>query len=358
MNYMPPRRSDGTIQHERVRQPWPRDRPFRILSIDGGGIRGILPASILAELERRYLGGAPITTHFDMIAGTSTGGIVALGLAHGLRAADVLELYTERGGSIFPAPSSGIGKALRSLRQIGKPVYDRKPLEDELLKIFGQSVLGEARTRLCIPTFEGTHGEPWIFKTPHHPDYKKDRHERMVRVALATTAAPTYFDAFENHGYRMVDGGIWANNPIMNALVDALACFEIERRQVQILSVGCGEKAFTVSDAQAKGGMYQWRKVFDAAVRAQSQNALGQAFLLVGKDNVLRLDAGAEKDPILLDDYRAARDRLPEVAHSLVEAGGRERSVRSFVRRRSRTSHARFRSRMKDAGAPAIRRAR
>ena len=86
MNYVPPRRSDGTIQTRRPQQPWPKDRPFRILSIDGGGICGILPASVLAQLEQRFLGGQSVARHFDMIAGTSTGGIIALGLAHGLTA--------------------------------------------------------------------------------------------------------------------------------------------------------------------------------------------------------------------------------------------------------------------------------
>lgn len=323
MNYMPPRRSDGTIQTERVRQPWPADRPFRILSIDGGGIRGILPAAMLTEIERRYLGNGLITDHFDMIAGTSTGGIIALGLAHGKKASEILELYTERGGSIFP-PAGLIGKAVRAIRQVRRSAYERAPLEAELMRIFGTTVFGDAKTRLVIPTFEGVHGEPWIYKTPHHPDYKKDRHERMVRIALATTAAPTYFDAFENDGYRMIDGGVWANNPVMNALVDALACYEIERHQVRILSLGCGEKTFTVGDGRARGGMAQWVKVFDAAVRAQSQNALGQAFLLVGKQNVLRLDSAASANPIALDNYTAAKERLPEEARSLVEAGGRE----------------------------------
>lgn len=330
MNYIPPRRSEGTIQQERVRLPWPKDKPFRILSIDGGGIRGILPASILAELEARFLNRGSIASCFDMIAGTSTGGIIALGLAHGRTAADIRDLYVDKGGSIFPAPVGRVAKLFQGIKQIHRPAYDRKPLEGELLRIFGQTTFGEAQTRLCVPTFEGVHGEPWIYKTPHHPDYKKDRTERMTRVALATTAAPTYFESFENDGYRMVDGGIWANNPVMNALVDALACYDIDRRQVQILSVGCGEKAFTVSDAQATGGTAQWLRVFDAAVRAQSQNALGQAFLLVGKDNVLRMDAAESKTPIRLDDHRAASQQLPAVARSLVEASGRE-VMRTFL---------------------------
>lgn len=323
MNYIPPRRSDGTKQTYRVPLPWPKDKPFRILAIDGGGICGILPASVLAELEARYLQGQPIGSYFDMIAGTSTGGIIALGLAKGLTASEIRDIYVERGGNIFP-PASRIGRLWRQLRRLQRYPYERKPLEDELLRIFGDSAFGEARTRLCIPAFEGRHGEPWIYKTPHHPDFKRDRHASMVTVGLATAAAPTFFEALPNNGYVMIDGGLWANNPIMNALVDALTCFDIERRQVRILSLGCGETSFKVSDAKARGGILHWWNVYWAAMRAQSLNALGQAFLLVGKDQVIRLDAPQSRNAIDLDDYMRARDELPLMARSLVEAGGRD----------------------------------
>jgi uncharacterized protein len=255
MNYSPPRRSDGTLQGLRKLLPWPKDMPFRILSIDGVGICGILPAAILAELERRYLDGKSIAGHFDMIAGTSTGGIIALGLGHRKTAADILQVYTERGGNIFP-PTNSLGRWYRLIRQGRRYVYERKPLEEELLRIFGQTTFGESNTRLVIPTFEGRHGEPWIYKTPHHPDYKRDRHERMVNIGLSTSAAPTYFEALSNGGYVMVDGGLWANNPAMNAVVDALACYDIDRRQIQVLSLGCGERTFKVDDKLARGGSF------------------------------------------------------------------------------------------------------
>ena len=103
--YVPPRRSEGTIEHTRLKQPWPKDRLFRILSIDGGGIRGVFPAAYLAELERRFLGGKPVGRHFDMVAGTSTGGIIALALASGMSAAQALQVYVERGERIFPTLS-------------------------------------------------------------------------------------------------------------------------------------------------------------------------------------------------------------------------------------------------------------
>jgi uncharacterized protein len=321
MNYVPPRRSDGTLQKRRTRLPWPVDRPFRILSIDGGGICGILPASILAEFEARFLNGASVARHFDMIAGTSTGGIIALGLGHGKTARDVRDVYVERGGYIFP-PAGLLGGLFRKARRIARYAYDSKALEEELLRIFGDTPFGAAQTRLCIPSFEGRHGEPWIYKTPHHPDYKKDRFERMVRVGLATSAAPTFLKALPNNGYVMVDGGLWANNPVMNALVDALSCFELDRRQIQILSLGCGETTFKVDEKKAGGGLLQWRNVFSAAMRAQSLNALGQAYLLVGKENVLRIDAPETPTPIQLDDYQRAKAELPAMARSLVEASG------------------------------------
>jgi hypothetical protein len=113
-----------------------------------------------------------------------------------------------------------------------------------------------------------------------------------------------------------------ANNPVMNALVDALSCFELDRGQIQILSVGCGETAFKVDEKRAKGGLFQWRDVFSAAMRAQSLNALGQAYLLAGKDYILRIDAPETPTPIQLDDYRRAKAELPAMARSLAEASG------------------------------------
>jgi patatin-like phospholipase/acyl hydrolase len=323
MNYIPPRRSDGTIQKRREPLPWPKDKPFRILSIDGGGICGILPAAVLAELERRFLDGRPISGHFDMIAGTSTGGIIALALGAGMTSAAIRDVYVERGGLIFP-PRGWVARQLLQLRRLVRYGYDAKVLEEELSRIFHARVFGDTTVRLCIPSFEGRHGEPWIYKTPHHPDYRLDRHEKMVKVGLATAAAPTFFRSLEHDGYMMVDGGLWANNPIMNAVVDALTCFDLDRGQVQVLSLGCGETQYRVTAQRAAGGVFQWRDVIRAAMRAQSLNALGQAYLLLGKDHVMRIDAPESANPIALDDYVRAKEELPNMARSLVEGAGRE----------------------------------
>lgn len=323
MTYIPPRRSDGTLQHRRQVLPWPADRPFRILSIDGGGICGILPSAVLAELEMRFLGNSSIGGYFDLVAGTSTGGIIALGLAQGLTAATIRNFYIDHGDRVFPNPNAFV-RMWRKARRIRRNAYDSKALHNELLAIFGETTLGDARTRLCIPSFEGVHGDIWLFKTPHHPDYKKDRFERMVNVALATSAAPTYLQAVSNNGYLMVDGGLWANNPVMNAVTEALSCFDIERHQIQILSLGCGETSFKVDASRATGGLVSWRHGIHAAMRAQSLNALGQAGLLIGKENLVRIDAPETPNPIDMDDHRRAKAELPAMARSLIEAAGQQ----------------------------------
>ncbi len=323
MNYQPPRRSDGTIQTTRIKQPWPKDRLFRILSIDGGGIRGVFPAAYLAEIERRFLEGSSVAGHFDMVAGTSTGGIIALALAHGMTARDALGIYTERGARIFPV-RKGLGKLARSIRWFFKPKHNQQQLKDELLAVFGDAVVDSARVRLVIPSFEGLHGEPLIYKTPHHPDYQKDRHQRMAHVALHTAAAPSYYPGVEDDGYVMLDGGIWANNPVINAVVDALACYDVPRENIRVLSIGTGEQTFTVHEKARNGGAADWAfmRSFAAAARAQSRNALGQAYLLVGKNSVTRIDPPETDNPIALDDVERSLRELPHVARSLVEGSG------------------------------------
>lgn len=323
MNYMPPRRSDGTIQHTRRQQPWPKDRLFRILSIDGGGIRGVFPAAYLAEVEKRFLAGGSIANHFDMIAGTSTGGIIALALAHGMTARQALQMYVDRGERIFPT-MKGWRNWPRLARWLSKPKHNQDILKDELLQVFGDKVLDHADKRLVIPSFEGLHGEPFLYKTPHHPDYQTDRHKKFVHVALHTTAAPSYYPGVDDDGLIMIDGGIWANNPVMNALVDTLACYDVPRENIRILSIGTGESTFTVGEKARTGGIKEWAfmRSFNAAARAQSKDALGQAFLLVGKNNVIRIDVPESDNQIALDDVGRSLRELPLAARSHVEGSG------------------------------------
>lgn len=315
----PPKRSDGALQRRRVLQPWPKDRDFRILSIDGGGIRGIFPAAFLAGLEERYLGGKSVAGYFDLIAGTSTGGIIAIGLGAELTGAALSNLYVERGYEIFPPPGYGLlGEARRRIagfRQLFQYRYDREALTAMLTEILGDKIFGQARCRLCIPSFDGRYGEVYIFKTPHHPDFRKDGGELMTKVAAATAAAPTFFQPLQDGGYTFVDGGVWANNPVMVALVDALSCFDIPRENVRILSLGCGDDPYIVDKPKiTMGGAFAWRDIIYAAMRLQSLNALGQAGLMIGADRLLRIDAPASEEKFSMDDWTLAKALLPGAA--------------------------------------------
>ncbi len=331
----PAPRSAGSLKDRRERLPWPRDREFRVLSIDGGGIKGIFPASFLAGLEERYLEGESITAYFDLIAGTSTGGIIALGLGAGLPAARLRNLYIDRGDEVFPPLKAGPFAALRRCtRGLVRYRYGRDSLNRLLQGSLGGLSLGQSRARLCIPASEGRHGEVWVYKTPHHPDYRLDSRKPMVAVAEATSAAPTFFQPLkDDSGYVLVDGGIWANNPTMVALTETLSCFNVSRNRVRILSLGCGTARRTVGKWKMRlGGKLLWWDLVLSAMDLQSQSANGQAGLLVGADRLVRVEPPANAKAIQLDDWRRAASELPAAAEAALHAYGDEVATRFLDR--------------------------
>ena len=305
-----PKRSAGILPRRRERLDWQSDQPFRILSLDGGGIKGIFTAAVLADLEANYLDGESVAEYFDLVVGTSTGGIIALGLAAGIRARQLLDLYAIRGQEIFPPK----GRPLRKVLQYIKTGYRRDPLDRILYDVLGDLRLRDSQVRLCIPSLDGRYGDVYIFKTPHHPDFKRDGEEPMTKVAAATSAAPTFFKPVED-GYIFADGGVWANNPVMIGLVEALSSFKTKRNDITILSIGCGEDPYTIGRPQRWfGGKLAWASLIFAAMHFQSVNALGQAGLLIGRDQILRLDP-PPGDSTELDDWEKAVTILPGAAH-------------------------------------------
>ena len=324
------RRAAGALKRRRVPLPWPEDRDFRILSIDGGGIRGIFPAAVLAGLEERYLRGSSIGAYFDLIAGTSTGGIISLGLGLGLPASRLRDLYSHRGREIFP-PTNAVARQARRVRSFFRYRYDRGALTTALDDTFGKTKLAEARTRLCVPSADGRHGDLYVFKTPHHPDFQLDGRELMTKIAAATSAAPTYYRPLDAGGFTFVDGGLWANNPVMVGLIDALSCFSVPRHRVRILSIGCGSVPYTIGKWQKwLGGLWHWRKVTDAIMHFQSLCALGQAGLLLGADRVDRIDAPRTAKPIELDDWVRAHIEFPPAASTVLDRCG-DRIASTFL---------------------------
>jgi patatin-like phospholipase/acyl hydrolase len=256
---------------------------YRVLALDGGGIKGVFTASVLADFEETL--GESLVEYFDLISGTSTGGIIALGLGLGLSAHDILAFYQAQGPMIFNGARGLIGRFLGAK-------YDSRPLKEALESVFGDHVLGTAKTRLVIPATNLETGEVHIFKTAHHERFERDYKERVVDVALATAAAPTYFRTHRlPAGTPLMDGGIWANNPMGAAAVEALGVLDWPKGSVKLLSIGCTESAPSVRDSSPAGlGLGKWAQhLVNAFMYAQSSASIGTATHLLGPNNVHRI---------------------------------------------------------------------
>jgi uncharacterized protein len=174
----------------------------------------------------------------------------------------------------------------------------------------------------------------FLFKTRHHDDYKQDWRMRMADVAMATSAAPTIYRALPMGGYMLIDGGVWANNPLMLAITEAMICYDVPRERIKVLSIGCGDDPYYVTRRMVGGGLWDWRKMVGGAMRAQSLAAVNQARLLLAPVNVVRIEPSLTSGPIELDDYRRAVNELFPVVNEAVMAN-RDRVQAIFLARRS-----------------------
>jgi patatin-like phospholipase/acyl hydrolase len=254
-------------------------RRFRILSIDGGGIKGVFPASFLAAIEET-LGGPPVSDYFDLIAGTSTGGILALALGLGLSAKQALGFYERFGPSIFPP---------RPPWWVLRPSkHESGTLRLALEETFGDKRLGDSLHRLLIPAFNATTGKIHIYKTAHHPRLQVDYKAHAVEVGFATSAAPLYFPPYRSPTEAvLIDGGIWANNPAGLAVVEAISMLGASGDQIDVLSIGCtcDPPDFT---QRGQGWRFWSLRAIEAAIQGQSFASLGTAQHLAGHENVFR----------------------------------------------------------------------
>ena len=217
----------------------PRHRPFRILSLSGGGYLGLYTASVLTELEARA--GVPLGRRFDLIAGTSVGGILALGLAFEVPAEEMQRIFVEHGAKIFstrPLATGTVGKLLDLTRSVLGPKYSGAALRSALGEHLGTRTLAEAAHSVVVPAVNVSKSMTKIFKTPHGPRSKGDESVRAVDVAMATCAAPAYFPAVKIGASLYADGGMFAVAPDLVALHEAEQFLDIDAGDVSMLSVG------------------------------------------------------------------------------------------------------------------------
>lgn len=223
---------------------------FQILALSGGGYRGLYTATILAELEREL--GGPIARHFDLIAGTSIGGILALALANEIPAQKLVEMFISKGADIFKP---------RTRFPLFRSSFSSDTLKAVISEadLLGDRVLGESLHPIIVPAINYSTGKPVLFKTPHNQGFRFDHANKMVDIALATSAAPTYFPRHFFQHNQYVDGGLFANAPGLLAVHEAEMFLGANLSELKLLSIGTMSSKFTVNPENNRdGGAIDW----------------------------------------------------------------------------------------------------
>ena len=305
-------------------------RPLRVLALDGGGIRGVIPATVLTELERRT--GKRTAEMFDLIAGTSTGGILALGLtvpdpaAPGkprYRAEELVELYAEKGTTIF-----GLTLWRRLLTVFGLlgSKYAVRGITDTLHTFFGDTKLKDAVTEVLITSYDLESRDSW-FLARHKAQEDEAYDFAMQDVARATSAAPTYFRPQQlslSPATAMVDGGVFANNPAMCGYVEAIKLHG--EQDILVVSIGTGEVKTPISYRRARAwGLIGWVRpligIFMDGVAATVEHQL--AWLLpdrLGQPRYFRFQVELPPGQGSMDDAKPAHIAvLKEQAQKIID---------------------------------------
>lgn len=311
-------------------------RTFRILSLEGGGIMGAFSASVLATLEQST--GCHCIDHFDLITGTSTGGIIAIGLGLGLSAEEILGFYREQGPIIFK--NAGITyQFLQKVRHIFQPKHSQETLRKSLRSVFGNQKFGESRCRLLIPTYDAIGGRIFLMKTAHHERFQYDISALAVDVALATASAPTYFSAapFPVHqGASYVDGGVWANCPALAGLVEAVHFLNVPPDQIDILNIGTTATPFSISQ-NTQAGVFSWAKsLINLFMNSQAEASRATSYLLT-KGGFYNINYVATPGRFSLDDSSKINDLINLGRSEAVKKANLEEVQRRFLNGRNVT---------------------
>jgi uncharacterized protein len=285
---------------------------FQILSLDGGGIKGLFSAAVLAAIEDDL--NIRIIDNFDLVAGTSTGGIIAIGLGLGLRPREIVEFYLQERTRVF---SNQFG--LKSLQHWIYRKHSSDPLAGALQRCFKDKRFGDSTKRLVITSYNIGEDDVYLFRTPHHERLRRDYKVPAWKVALATSAAPTFFPAVRSiDKTRLVDGGVWANNPTMVAVVEAVGTLGIPLSDIAVLSLGTLDAVSHRKSHLDDGGILSWVRgnaVVDVILRGQSIGAANQARFLLGPDRFERLNPRVPADEFSLDGIHKADDLIGKAAH-------------------------------------------
>ena len=297
---------------------------MNVLSVDGGGIRGVIPAMVLADLEERT--GRHTAELFDLIAGTSTGGIIALALTvpgQGGRprwtANDLVDLYLTEGPRIF---HHSIGQMLESGLGLLDEKYDAAPLEQALKDYLGEARISEAVTDVMVASYDLEHRKPFFFKTDRAKE--KPGHDWLMReAARATSAAPTYFEpeklTADGEVFALCDGGVFANNPAMSAYAEARR--RHPRAQIRLVSLGTGQLTRKLHYEDVRGwGLIEWaRPLLDVVFDGVSDATEYELAQLLPESDYIRFQTELIGASDALDNANERNlEHLQDLARSLI----------------------------------------
>lgn len=291
-------------------------KPFRVLSLDGGGMRGLYTASVLSTLANRFGGNKVLDVGkgFDLIVGTSTGGILATAVVAGVPIPKVIDLYRKRGPIIFkdPLPSNKIKKFIWAIRNSLSAANPNAPLIDALTEILQDETVGQVYKRrqigLCLTSVNIATHKSRVFKTAHDPKKSADDKRKLTEICLASSAAPMILPIAGVSDVQVadslshfVDGGLWANNPVLVGFVEALLLTE-KNQPIEIISVGTcpPPSGAALTGKEADRGVLGWNfgiKTLELSMDAQASGHqfiatfLASHFSSHGKPiTILRLD--------------------------------------------------------------------
>ena len=275
---------------------------FRILSIDGGGIRGIYSALILKEIEDKFK--IKIHEHFDLIAGTSTGSILASALAIDIPLSEVIDLYKNEGSQIFNSRKLGFMGLFKSryrsdhLKKLLEEKFQNKTLSDPSIK-----------TRLLIPTTDISNGDVHVIKSYYINEFKRDKDRKIQDAVLSSCSAPLYFNPNRMENYLLADGGLWANNPSLVALTEGMGKIKktdniekitLDNTRLLSIGTGIGHKYYDIkySGSDSWGFLRKWNssKLIDTILNLQSINVHNTVNFMLPADNYLRINFESDTD--------------------------------------------------------------
>ena len=300
---------------------------FRILTIDGGGFRGAYSAYLLKKIEQEC--GVSLHESFDLIAGTSTGSIIAAALACKKPASEIFDMYEQHGQAIFRK------RWFCRLGLFGSK-YKSTYLKSVLESVFGDKTLGNVSYPLIIPATDIGNGCVHVFKSQYDNDFVRDKNVRIVDAVLASCSAPTFFNPHTVGNYQLADGGLWANCPSLVAAIDAKNRLGKAFVDLKILSIGTGtgkqyypQRKGLLKRLMGWGFATRWGRgrFINMLLNLQSQNANNMLGLILDSGQILRLNFDSDLE-LPLDDPRELADLTSKADHDFSH---NSEPIRSFL---------------------------